>query len=182
MMSHTRRMLVLAALTTALTTSIVVAAPNNSSQQDWQEGRMDRSPWTANLTVTGHDLQTENDTVQNTTFYSGPDEEWHVRFTGAMRTPTPCHLLTKSVRRTGRGEYEFRISSVVEDDTCAQRTAMIEYTANFETNERFNLTVIHDGDTVETVRTPRAAEQANEEPPQRQTLLQQLLSWLQNLF
>ena len=86
-----------------------------------------------------------------------------VKFTGVVETPTPCYELSHSVDRTGDGQYSFTVNAEEENGTCTQVIAYHKYNASFTAEEPYQLEVIHENSSVETLKHPDYSETGSEE-------------------
>ncbi len=101
-----------------------------------------------------------------------------VSFSGTVATSDPCHRLEKELVEQSEGSYRMVITSNATDsDACEQCTGALSYEASFSTDQPFELEVVHDGETVETLRHPEYGEQDEQEG-----FLASIMNWLGGLF
>lgn len=111
------------------------------------------------------------------------EEEYSVEFTGFIAAPTPCHTISHEVSETESGYvlnvktgYDRLNEDINRTGTCAQVLTMIEYDAEFETDEQFDLEVRYDNQTVRTLEHPSNGEESD------RGFLSSVFSFLGGLF
>jgi opacity protein-like surface antigen len=111
-----------------------------------------------------------------------------VNFSGVFRAPTPCHALNSEVKEGSENSYRFIITSEAssdDDQVCAQVISYRGYNASFQTDEPFELEVVHENESVETLKHPDldTAEPEPEPRPEGQNNpISKLVNWVKSLF
>lgn len=101
-----------------------------------------------------------------------------VSFSGTVSTSDPCHRLEREVVEKSEGSYRLVVTSNSTDsDACEQCTGALSYEASFSTDETFELEVVHDGETVETLTHPEYGYQDEQEG-----FLASIMNWLKGFF
>jgi hypothetical protein len=112
-----------------------------------------------------------------------------VNFSGVFRVPNPCYTVKGEVVKASDNSYEFLVKAIdssEENQSCAQVISYRGYNASFQTDEPFELEVLHGNESVETLRHPDldTAEPEPEPLPEGQNSnpISKLVSWVKNFF
>ncbi|MFP4038349.1 MAG: hypothetical protein ACLFTA_01040 [Candidatus Nanohaloarchaea archaeon] len=145
-----------------------VSITSGESASSTTEVTENGTEYTARVSMTG---QTQNETgnrVRNATY-----SESGVTFQGAIKAPTPCHVIDQDVKETGENRYSLHIKTKKDSlenrsQACTQVVTNINYSAEFEASPGFQLEVKHDGQTMETLEEPQE---------QKKSLIQRILAF-----
>ncbi len=116
--------------------------------------------FSGSIDTTGTDCQREGfeETVEITSF-SDEDNTYRITFNGSISSSDPCHTAEKEINKLEEGVYEYTVSTVSDgNDMCMQCVGEVNYTGEFETDEEFELRIVHNGEHVETLSRPEEDE------------------------
>lgn len=99
-------------------------------------------------------------------------------FEGSIQAPTPCHTIDQETEEKGNQSYTINIVTTQEDssEVCTQQRVMINYKGSFEKERPLDVTIKHEGKTVETFHNPPAETDEISNPVKR------VMDWFENLF
>ncbi len=151
--------------------------------------------WRAELTGQGSSCATnESNSVEVDHFFTRESDpvQRGVKFSAAVTTPNPCHVLEHEIREEGNRSFVFDIESKSDGSgICTQCIGSVSYTAEFQVNQDarsdsgFVLKVMHDGELVKTVEHPDYGNSTAQEPEpgkSRGGFLAGFMEWLRGLF
>lgn len=104
-----------------------------------------------------------------------------VSFTGSIETPNPCYTTDYEIVEEEENVYTMNIVTESEDMMCVECVGIIEYQADFDTEEGFVLHVEHDGDQVETIEHGDYEGDTGTTEPE-QGFFSSLTNWFRSLF
>ncbi len=100
-----------------------------------------------------------------------------VTFEGTVTAGTPCHVIAHELNKTGDNSYTLNIQTArdeLDNQACAEVLTGINYDATFEADSGFELEVMHNGETVETLED-RTVEKS---PESGKSLIQRIIDLL----
>lgn len=134
--------------------------------------------WKAEVSMVNRTGNVSEDRIEDISY---GEDNYSVEFTGYITAPTPCHTISHEVEESEDG-YVMQIETVKEQDNrtaCLQVLTMIEYDAEFSTDEAFELKVRHGNETVDTLYHPGIAPDA---PVQNRGPIASLVQWVRGLL
>lgn len=171
----------------SITTHSGSSASATSAGGSGAESEENGTLWRAQFSAENRTQDTTKlNTVENVSFHDMADGKQKVQFTGYIQAPTPCHTLGHTVVEEDDG-YTLVMRASEPEDTdrmCAQVVTTVKYSAWFETDAPYTLTVKHGNTTVEILESPQPADEVVEHPnePNRLSFVDAILSWFNNLF
>jgi hypothetical protein len=110
-----------------------------------------------------------NESVTQPVFKNVGDKT-RVEFNGSITSLDLCHVIDQETE-SANGTYKINIKTVKEklnsDGICGQAQTMIEYTAEFEAERPYDITVLHNGEEMETFTAEEDIAGPEPEPRKR---------------
>lgn len=135
--------------------------------------------WEAQVSMVNRTQNLTDDRLENIV-YSGDNHS--VRFNGYITTPTPCHILGHEVSETDDGyvmniitQSQTQGAGSNQTQNCIQVLTMVEYEAEFSTDQDFKLDVRHDNQSVEVL-------ELKSEDRESSSFMEKLRNFLSSLF
>ncbi len=196
-----KREALLIALTLSLVTisGAVVYENGSSPSSNIEEGRMaitsggstagsstavgpNGTEWSSSVEMIGRDGNITEESVTEPVF-TEKERKNLVRFNGSITSPDLCHVIEHDVEETEEG-YSLNIKTVKDelDQPCGQQQTMIDYKASFQAEAPYNLTVLHNGEEMETFQAENEEGTPSDRESEEKGAVESFLDWLGNLF
>lgn len=136
--------------------------------------------WSAQFSMTGAQCLSNSSTGVTNSSFGAENETYSVSFQGTVETSDPCHTLEHEIIETSYGNYMMNVTSNSVNGTCTQCVGSISYEASFESDEPFDLEVLHDGNKVEGLTHPERDNEPKED--KSSGFMASIVNFLKNLF
>ncbi|MFB6144194.1 MAG: hypothetical protein ABEJ98_02685 [Candidatus Nanohaloarchaea archaeon] len=139
--------------------------------------------WSSNVAMDGRSGNITNESV-TTPVFSDAGNLTRVEFNGSITAATPCHILGQKVNQTADNSYTLNVKTIREDpeSACTQQLVMIDYSAEFKAEKPYNLTVLHDGEEMETFTAGEFSQETGEQQPENSGFIAAVVDFFRGLF